>query len=173
MVKFILKETGKEVKVGDILTVCLNSPFGELSAEVTVTAGMLEKLIEHNLAITESSMDITFPNIIAHLAKRIGWKEDNVEKYLDNLYEMSPRAVFNVILMEIALILDEKYEGHISGSENFYVLAYNKDGNIVVTKYPTFISNIPTFRNTDDAEAALAVMKVLVPEVCHNGKQED
>ena len=173
MVKVILKETGKEVKVGDILTVCLDSPFGELSAEVTVTAGMLEKLIEHNLALAESSMDITFPNIIAHLAKRIGWKEDNVEKYLDNLYEMSPRAVFSVILMEIALILDEKYEGHISKSENFYILAHNKDGNLVAAKFPTFISSIATFRNRDDAEIALAIMKDLVPEVCYNGEQED
>lgn len=173
MVKFFLKETGKEVKVGDILTICLNSPFGELSAEITVTADMLEKLVEHNLALAKSSLDITFPNIVAHLAKRIGWKEDNVEKYLDNLYEMSLRAVFNVILMEVALILDEKYEGHISKSENFYILAHNKDGNMVAAKFPTFISSIATFRNRDDAETALAVMKELVPEVYYNGEQED
>lgn len=165
-----MKETGREVKVGDVLTITLESPIGEVSADIVVTTEVLKKLVDSKFAYKQPSKTLSFPHLVEHLAKRIGWKYNNVEKYLDGLYEMCPRAVFNTLLLESALILDEKYEDHISKSDKFFILAHNKDGNMIVAGFPTFVKTIPMFRNVDDATTALNAMKELLPEVCYNGE---
>jgi hypothetical protein len=170
MEKYVMKETGREVKVGDVLTITLESPIGEVSADIIVTIEVLKKLVDRGYAYKQPSKNLNYPYLVEHLAKRIGWKCNNVDKYLDGLYEMCPRAVLNTLLLESALILDEKYEDHISKSDKFFILAYNKDGNMMVAGFPTFVKTIPMFRNVEDATTALDTMKELLPEICYNGE---
>lgn len=170
MEKCIIKETGKEIKVGDVLTVTSNTPFGKISSDILVTEEVLNKLQKHNLVYKESDKSLDITSLITHLAKRIGWKNENVVKYLNSLDIMCPKAVFNVFLLEIAFVLDEQYEDHISKSDKFYILAHSKEGQMIVAEFPTFIKDVPMFRNEEDATRALEFMQKVFPEICYNGK---
>jgi hypothetical protein len=70
-----------------------------------------------------------------------------------------PSAAVQMVLKEIALMLDEKYPGYIGKSEEMYVISMG-DGNI----YPINKDNIKNFRNiavfrtVEDAEFAKNIL---------------
>lgn len=165
MNKLKLKETGKEVKMGEKLIKVVEL-FGipVPVAQVEINETTLPDLIEQGIIVvvegSDSDIDITIEVAIQHLANRIGWDRVNLEKYFNNLHKISPAAVFEIILKEVAILLDEKYPDHISNSKEIWVI--NKiNGGIQKINDPSKIKSFQhfaAFRSLKDAIVAKRIM---------------
>lgn len=159
-----LKQTGKEVKMGEKL-VKVVEVFGipVPVTEVEVNKTTLPDLIKHGIIEvtgSDSDIDVTIEKVVQHLASRIGWNKENLEKYFSNLYKISPTAVFEIVLKEVAILLDKKYPGHINNSKEIWVI--NKvNGEIQKLKDLSRIKSFQhfaAFRCLDDALIAKRIM---------------
>lgn len=117
------------------------------------------------------------PNFyLEHLAKRIHWNVDNLRKYLGNLYTIYPAAVFLILLREVAIVLDEKYDNHIKDSKEIYVISC-LNGEISKVKDLNKIKNFKNFaafRSLEDALAAKHILKEPMKQLFkRGGKQKD
>lgn len=175
MSKLKFKETGEEVKIGEKLIEVTNVfgirvPVGE----IVINEETLPELIKSGLIVEE--VEDTNPDIqkaIVHLAKRIGWNVNNLSKYLDNLYNISPAAVFSVLLREVAIILDKKYPDHINNSKEIWSISL-MDGEIKQVKDVHKIKNFRNFSAFRSLEDALIAKKVMAPILKDlYGKQKD
>lgn len=178
MNKLKLKETGKEVKMGEKLIKVVEL-FGVPVpvAQVEVNETTLPDLIKHGIVVAEGSdsdIDVTIESAVQHLANRIGWNKENLEKYFNNLYKISPAAVFEIVLKEVAILLDEKYPDHISNSEQVWTIRMT-DGKIVqITSPIKSFNNFAAFRTLEDAIEAKKVMKEALADLFkRDGKQKD
>lgn len=171
MSKLIFKETGKEVKMGDKL-IQVVTMFG-LSVpvkEIIVSKKTIPDLIKQGVIVEEGAdkgIDFDIPAAVVHLAERIGWNSSNLDKYLDNLYKISPAAVFSVLLKEVAIMLDEKYPDHINKSKEVWVIS-TLDGEIKQIKELHKIKNFrnfAAFRSLDDALTAKKIMTLALQDL--------
>ena len=177
MNKLKLKQTGKEVKMGDKLIKVVELfgiPIPVAGLEVNETT--LPDLIKQGIIVAEGSdsdIDITIEGAVQHLANRIGWSKENLEKYFNNLYKISPAAVFEIVLKEVAILLDEKYPDHISNSKEIWTI--NKaSGEIQEIKNLSKIKSFQHFAAFRSLEDALVAKKVMAPALKDlYGKQKD
>lgn len=166
MNKLKLKETGKEVKMGEKLievVEMLGIPVSVAQIEVNETT--LPDLIKHGIVVAEGSdsdIDITIEGAVQHLANRIGWNSNNLDKYLDNLYKISPAAVFSVLLKEVAIMLDERYPDHINKSKEVWIIN-TLDGGIKQIKDLHRIKNFRNFAAFRSLDDALMAKKIMAP----------
>ena len=166
MNKLKLKKTGKEVKMGEKLIKVVNLCGIPIPiAQVEINKTTLPDLIKHGIIVAEGSdsdIDITIEGAIQHLANRIGWNKENLEKYLSNLYKISPAAVFEIVLKEVAILLDKKYPNHISNSKEIWVI--NKvNGEIQKLKDMSKIKSFQHFAAFRSLEDALVAKKIMAP----------
>ena len=176
MNKLKLKKTGKEVKMGEQLIKVVNLCGIPIPiAQVEINKTTLPDLIKHGIIVAEGSdsdIDITIEGAIQHLANRIGWNKENLERYFNNLYKISPAAVFEIILKEVAILLDEKYPNHISNSKEIWVI--NKvNGEIQKLKDMSKIKSFQhfaAFRSLEDAKIACRITRDLLKEMFKSGK---
>lgn len=177
MNKLKLKETGKEVKMGEKLIKVVEL-FGVPIhvAQVEVNETTLPDLIKHGIVVAEGSdsdTDVTIESAVQHLANRIGWNKENLEKYFNNLYKISPAAVFEIVLKEVAILLDERYPDHISNSKEIWVI--NKVNREIqklkdLSKIKSF-QHFAAFRSLEDALVAKRVMAPALKDLY--GKQKN
>ena len=176
MNKLKLKETGKEVKMGEKLIKVVEL-FGipVPVAQIEVNETTLPDLIKHGIVVTEGSdsdIDITIEGAVQHLANRIGWNKENLERYFSNLYKISPAAVFEIVLKEVAILLDKKYPNHISNSKEIWVI--NKvNGEIQKLKDMSKIKSLQhfaAFRSIEDAKIACRITRDILKEMFKSGK---
>ena len=177
MNKLKLKQTGKEVKMGDKLIKVVEL-FGIPIpvAQVEVNETTLPDLIKQGIIVTEGSdsgIAITIESAVQHLADRIGWSRENLEKYFNNLYKISPTAVFEIVLKEVAILLDEKYPDHISNSKEIWTI--NKASGEIqeiknLSKIKSF-QHFAAFRSLNDAIVAKSVMAPALKDLY--GKQKN
>ena len=166
MNKLKLKETGKEVKMGEKLIKVVEL-FGipVPVAQIEINETTLPDLIKHGIIVAEGSdsdVDITIEGAIQHLANRIGWNKENLEKYLSNLYKISPAAAFEIVLKEVAILLDEKYPDRINNSNEIWVI--NKvNGEIQKLKDMSKIKSFQHFAAFRSLEDALVARRVMAP----------
>lgn len=166
MNKLKLKKTGKEVKMGEKLIKVVEL-FGipVPMSQIEVNKTTLPDLIKRGIIVVEGSdsdIDITIEGAVQHLANRIGWNKENLKKYFNNLYKISPAAVFEIVLKEVAIMLDEKYSNHISSSKEIWVI--NKvNGRIQKLKDLSKIKSFKHFAAFRSLEDALAAKKVMAP----------
>ncbi len=177
MNKLKLKQTGKEVKMGDKLVKVVEL-FGISVpvAEININKTTLPDLIKQGIIVAEGSdsdIDITIEGAVQHLANRIGWNKENLEKYFTNLYKISPAAVFEIVLKEVAILLDEKYPDHINNSKEIWVI--NKvNGEIQKLKDLSKIKSFQHFAVFRSLEDALVAKRVMAPALKDlYGKQKD
>lgn len=166
MNKLKLKETGKEVKMGEKLIKVVELFGVPVSvAQVEVNETTLPDLIKHGIVVAEGSdsdIDVTIESAVQHLANRIGWNKENLEKYFNNLYKISPAAVFEIVLKEVAILLDERYPDHISNSKEIWVI--NKvNGEIQKLKDLSKIKSFQHFAAFRSLEDALVAKRVMAP----------
>ena len=166
MNKLKLKKTGKEVKMGEQLIKVVNLCGIPIPiAQVKINKTTLPDLIKHGIIVAEGSdsdIDITIEGAIQHLANRIGWNKENLERYFNNLYKISPAAVFEIILKEVAILLDKKYHNHISNSKEIWVI--NKvNGEIQKLKDMSKIKSFQHFASFRSLEDALVAKKIMAP----------
>ena len=166
MNKLKLKKTGKEVKMGEKLIKVMNLCGIPIPiAQVEINKTTLPDLIKHGIIVAEGSdsdIDITIGDAIQHLANRIGWNKKNLEKYLSNLYKISPAAAFEIVLKEVAILLDEKYPGPINNSNEIWVI--NKvNGEIQKLKDMSKIKSFQHFAAFRSLDDALIAKKIMAP----------
>lgn len=164
MKKFVYVDSGKEIEMGKTVVFGVNSIFGYVPFyTITINDENIPSLIEKGV-VKEVEEEGTHadPNFyLEHLAKRIHWNVDNLRKYLGNLYTIYPAAVFSILLREVAIVLDEKYDNHIENSKEIYVIGC-LNGEITKVKNLNKIKNFKNFaafRTLEDALAAKYILK--------------
>lgn len=176
MKEFVTKN-GSRVKEGDGLVRAINTIFGELPIDViTLNEKSIPKLVKQGILTEVKPSSLSIQDCVEHLAKRIGWNVQNLEKYLDNLYTIYPVAVFSIILRELAIIMDEKYPDHINNSKEIWTIS-SLNGEIARVKELNKIKNFrnfAAFRTLEDAVEAKKIMKEALADLFkRSGKQED
>lgn len=185
--KKYLNSEGNEIKIGTpIVCKVLNTETGRRTMELVVaTEEVLEKAVADGALTvvnsTEGGTHLSIEFYVEHLADRIGWKMSNLVKYLDNLYKIYPTAVLQILLREVAIVLDQKYPDHIERSKEIWCisLAAGEIGKVPENKRHLIrnFRNFAAFRTLDDAMAAKHILKVPMKElfarpVKKGGKQE-
>ena len=168
MKKFINVKSGKEIKVGDLIRVVTNvnlPVFGKIKAikEITLTKDMLTKLIiRGEVKIVKETSDPMkiWVNAWNNLCDKAKLTSGGMSSILDALKGANHWAVVQLLLKEIAIELDKKYDNHIKNSEKIYAIS-PQDGRIHeidkshIKNYRAF----PAFRNIEDAKIACSLVK--------------
>lgn len=185
--KFYLKN-GKEVQVGDIITKVIKTKhplLGEVTMveNVVVTEAALPKLIEKGIITTSLGSDFDVDKVkpaeshmnlhyyVEKLAKKLNWKVEKVYNYLNTIDSVYPAAAFSMILREVAIELDKKYEDHIEKSPEIYVISMF-DGKITKANKAHIKNyrNFAAFRSVEDAKTACSIVREILKELFKSGK---
>ena len=180
MEKFTLKN-GKEVKMGDKLIKhgVADTPLGKgfIMQEIIVNEKTLPELIKAGVLTQvdcahgkgEVPMDMNF--YIEKIAVRLGWKPEKVYNYLNSVDSILPTAAFSMVLREVAIELDKKYEDHIENSPEIYIISM-LDGRITKANKAHIKNyrNFAAFRSVSDAKIACRIVKSILKEMFKSGK---
>lgn len=175
MKKFIVVKNGKEINFGDkiLITKSVNTPLGItiVSKVVIVTKELIDKLIKDGKVniVEEKDINKIWNNAIENLAKKTNWKEEKLLNILNTLHLANPWAATQMVLREIAIELDKKYDDHINKSEKIYVIS-PQDGRIheinkkTIKNYKAF----PAFRSIEDAKIACSLIREHLKSIFSN-----
>lgn len=188
MKKFYLAN-GKEVQLGDTIYKVeeINHPvFGKdkVVEHILVTKEVLPKLIEAGVLTVkkgadkptlpvlkdgEVSMDLEF--YVQKIADRLGWKIERVYNYLNSVDTILPAAAFSMVLREVAIELDKKYEDHIEKSPEIYVISM-LDGRITKANKAHIKNyrNFAAFRSIENAKIACRITRDILKEMFKSDK---
>lgn len=180
--KKIYLKNGKEVQLGDTLTKVskVKDPFfGKCTTvqHIAITKDTLPKLLEAGIVTTksakstvvESEVPMELEYYIQKIAEKLGWKIEKVYNYLNNVDTILPAAAFSMILREIAIELDKKYEDHIDKSPEIYVISL-LDGRITKANKAHIKNyrNFAAFRTIEDAKIACTITRDILKEMFKN-----
>lgn len=184
MEKIYLKN-GKEVQIGDTLTKVskVKDPFfggGTVVQHIVVTKDSLPKLIKAGIVTTtkpekaacaESEVPMELEYYVQKIAERLGWKIGKAYNYLNNVDTILPVAAFSMVLREVAIELDRKYEDHIEKSPEIYVISV-LDGRITKANKAHIRNyrNFAAFRTIEDARIACRITRDILKEMFKSGK---
>lgn len=176
---------GKEVQIGDTLvkvSKVVDPFFGEdtVVQHIVVTKDILPKLLEAGIvtttkpaksAVVESEVPMELDYYIQKIAEKLGWKMEKVYNYLNSVDSILPAAAFSMVLREVAIELDKKYEDHISNSPEIYSISLT-DGRITKLYKSSIRSykNFAAFRTIDDAKFACKVLREVLKDMFRDGK---
>ena len=183
MEKIYLKN-GKEVQIGDILTKVskVKDPFfgkGTVIEYIGVTKDILPKLIKAGIVTTKldekpvakTKVPMELDYYIEKIANKLNWKVEKVYNYLNNVDTILPAAAFSMVLREIAIELDKKYENHIDKSPEIYVISLF-DGRITKANKAHIRNyrNFAAFRTIEDAKIACTITRDILKEMFKSDK---
>lgn len=187
MKKFYLKN-GKEVQVGDTIPKVIKAKhplLGEVTMveKVVVTEAALPKLIEKGIITISLGSDFDVDKVkpaeshmnlhyyVEKLAKKLNWKVEKMYNYLNTIDSVYPVAAFSMILREVAIELDKKYEDHIEKSPEIYVISM-LDGKITKANKAHIKNyrNFAAFRSVEDAKTACSIVREILKELFKSGK---
>lgn len=175
---------GKEVQIGDTLTKVskVKDPFfgkGTIVQHIVVTKDILPKLLEAGIVTTtepaksvvETEVPMELEYYIQKIADKLGWKVEKVYNYLNSVDAILPAAAFSMVLREIAVELDKKYEDHIEKSPEIYVISM-LDGRITKANKAHIKNyrNFAAFRSVSDAKTACKITRDILKEMFKSGK---
>jgi hypothetical protein len=176
---------GKEVQIGDTLTKVSkvkDSSFGKgiVAQHIIVTKDILPKLLEAGIvtttkpvksAVVESEVPMELEYYIQKIAERLGWKMEKVYNYLNSVDSILPAAAFSMVLREVAIELDKKYEDHIEKSPEIYVISM-LDGRITKANKAHIknYKNFAAFRSMSNAKIACKITRDILKEMFKSGK---
>lgn len=175
MMKFIVAKSGKEINPGDKILIvgAVNTPIGMIKAPkiVTVTKELMSKFIKDGKVnvVEEKDTNKIWSNAIESLSKKTNWKEEKLLNILNTLHLANPWAATQMVLREIAIELDKKYDDHINKSEKIYAIS-PQDGRIheinkkTVKNYKAF----PAFRSIEDAKIACSLIREHLKSIFSN-----
>ena len=173
---------GKEVQIGDTLTKVskVKDPFfgkGVIIEHVKVTKDILPKLLEAGIITTtkpekpvaETEVPMELGYYIQKIAEKFGWKVEKVYNYLNSVDTILPAAAFSMVLREIAIELDKKYEDHIEKSPEIYAISM-LDGRITKANKAHIKNyrNFAAFRSVNDAKIACSIVRDILKEMFKN-----
>ena len=175
---------GKEVQIGDTLTKVskVKDPSfgkGTIVQHIVVTKDILPELLEAGIVTTtkpaqsvvETKVPMALEYYIQKIADKLGWKVEKVYNYLNSVDAILPAAAFSMVLREIAIELDKKYEDHIEKSPEIYVISM-LDGRITKANKAHIKNyrNFAAFRSISDAKIACKITKDILKEMFKSGK---
>ena len=175
MKKFIVVKNGKEINFGDkiLITKSVNTPLGItiVSKVAIVTKELMDKLIKDGKVnvVEEKDINKIWNNAIENLTKKTNWKEEKLLNILNTLHLANPWAATQMVLREIAIELDKKYDDHINKSEKIYAIS-PQDGRIheinkkTIKNYKAF----PAFRSIEDAKIACSLIREHLKSIFSN-----
>ena len=175
MKKFIVANSGKEINFGDKILIkkSANTPLGITIVRkvAIVTKELMDKLIKDGKVnvVEENDISKIWNNAIKSLAKKTNWKEEKLSYILATLHLANPWAATQMVLREIAIELDKKYDDHINKSEKIYAIS-PQDGRIheinkkTVKNYKAF----PAFRSIEDAKIACSLIREHLKSIFSN-----
>lgn len=175
MKKFILADSGKEINFGDRILIIedVNTPLSVARVQrvAVVTKELMGKLIKDGKVnvVEENGINKIWNDAIKSLAKKTNWKEEKLLNILSTLHLANPWAATQMVLREIAIELDKKYDDHINKSEKIYVIS-PQDGRIheinkkTVKNYKAF----PAFRSIEDAKIACSLIREHLKSIFSN-----
>lgn len=171
---------GKEVQIGDTLTKASKvvDPFfgeGTVVQHIVVTKDILPKLLEAGIvtttkpAVVESEVPMELEYYIQKIAEKLGWKIEKVYNYLNSVDTILPAAAFSMVLREVAIEFDKKYEDHIQNSPEIYVISL-LDGRITKANKAHIKNyrNFAAFRSVSDAKIACSIVRDILKEMFKN-----
>lgn len=182
--KKIYLKNGKEVQLGDILTKVakVKTPFfgkGTVIQHIVVTKDILPKLLKAGIVTTtkpekpvaETEVPMELEYYIQKIAEKHGWKIEKAYNYLNSVDAILPAAAFSMVLREIAIELDKKYEDHIEKSPEIYVISMF-DGRITKANKAHIKNyrNFAAFRSVSDAKIACTITRDILKEMFKSGK---
>lgn len=177
--KFYLAN-GEEVKIGDTIF----RKVGRVNDCIFITEKTLPKLIAAGIITAGKSADKSAPSVlkdnkvpmdlefyIQKIADRLGWKIEKVYNYLNSVDTILPAAAFSMVLREVAIELDKKYEDHIEKSPEIYVISM-LDGRITKANKAHIKNyrNFAAFRSIEDAKIACRITRDILKEMFKSGK---
>ena len=170
MSKFVFKERPEEeIKLGDTITMVFKTQFGTLETTRTVDQRYLKELVEYGIVkeVSESSEEeMNIFHLIAHLAKRLGWKVENLKKYIENLYTISPVAVYQILLKECAIMIDSHYDTHITKCKKLWAVSIVDGGVFELEPSGSGnYTNIAMFRTLTEARLAKKVLALIEADI--------
>lgn len=166
MKKFIVANSGKEINFGDkiLIVETVNTPLSVARVQrvAVVTKELMGKLIKDGKVnvVEENDINNIWNDAIKSLAKKTNWKEEKLLNILATLHLANPWAATQMVLREIAIELDKKYDDHINESKKIYAIS-PQDGRIheinkkTVKNYKAF----PAFRSIEDAKIACSLIR--------------
>ena len=175
MMKFIVAKSGKEINLGDKILIvgAVNTPVGMIKAQktVTITKELMSKFIKDGKVnvVEEKDTNKLWSSAIESLSKKTNWKEEKLLNILTTLHLANPWAATQMVLKEIAIELDKKYDDHINKSEKIYAIS-PQDGRIheinkkTVKNYKAF----PAFRSIEDAKIACSLIREHLKSIFSN-----
>lgn len=162
MAKYFLKQSKKEVKVGDTIELIqpVETPFGRVEAkkEVPITEENLSKLIELGyVEVKEDEGDALHP-YVRMVARQIGAPFFGAAAFLQVISDVTTLATFNILLFQISKKLNRGKD----------LKRYSKLWVIGCTGKITQVENInlnleylPVFTSKEDAQKALGILPEL------------
>lgn len=166
MKKFIVVKNGKEINFGDkiLIVKIVNTPLGvaRVHKVTIVTKELMDKLIKNGKVnvVEEKDINKIWNDAIKSLAKKTNWKEEKLLNILNTLHLANPWAATQMVLREIAIELDKKYDDHINESEHIFAIS-PQDGRVHeinkahIKNYRAF----PAFRTINDAKIACSLVR--------------
>lgn len=151
----------------EVIKIKANS-FGELINKVL---GMCEvKSVNEPM---EKEPLVTLDFFVERIAVKKGWKPDKVWGYLNSIAYLNPMSAFNIVLREIAIWLDMRYEDHIENSEHIYSIS-TLDGRIheIDKKYIKNYRNFAAFRTIEDARFACSILRDQLKDMFKSNAKE-
>lgn len=142
-----------------IILVDKNSFAKTQICKVNITDEMLDFLIKSGF-VEQLDEPMDWFYYVNHLADRM---EVNVEDLYTNLSYLSnyhPMAFINIILREIALVMDHKYEGNIKDCQYVYFISsFTGEIRKVQTSNIKSFKGFAAFRSIEDATKAVIILK--------------
>ena len=101
-----------------------------------------------------------YSKAIDKLAAKLNWKPEKLLNILDKLKEVNVAVTFSLILKQIAIELDKKYEDHIMNSPELYCISVF-DGTVckISPSATGNYANMALFRSEEDAKIAIEALK--------------
>lgn len=172
MSKFVFKgKPEEEIKIGDSISLRLKTPFGTVLTSRIIDESYLNLLVEQGIVIElpdtpEQEENMNMFHVIEHLANRMNWKFENLKKYLENLYTISPVAVYQVLLKECAIMIDNHYDEHITTAERLWAISI-VDGEVFELDLSSTgnYTNVALFRTPEEAKLAKEVLAIIEADI--------
>ena len=154
MKKYRFKDTEETFKLGECVKL-----------DVLVDENLVAQLKAGN--VVEEVEELDFTDIAEHLDNRI---ECDVKAFLNDLAKVNKKALFLLLIKEAALVLDEKYQGHIKYSKELWGVRMHTYAPFLITVDSNAIMNtdftkLAAFRCKEDADKAVEVLKPLIDEL--------
>ena len=177
---------GKEVQIGDTLTKVskvkdLFFGKGTVVQNIVVTKDILPELLEAGIVTTtkpaksvvKTEVPMELEYYIQKIADKLGWKVEKVYNYLNSVDTILPVAAFSMVLREIAIELDKKYEDHIQNSPKIFIISTlnGKIGEVNKAHIANY-RNFAAFRTIEDAKAACKLVSPILRGIFKNGRKK-